>query len=228
MNKTAIITGAGGALGQEVAKKFLGEGFNVEAIVHKSHVGEEKPFGYNENVCNLISENETQQTLKNIFARSQEINVAVLTAGGFVAGDILETNSKQVLEQINLNFLTAFNIAVPIFKKMLEQNNGRIFLIGSKPGLNVAKGTNSFAYALSKSLLFRLAEGLNAKAKNKNVVTNIIIPSVIDTLQNRKEMPNENFSEWVKPSVIADIILSYSSEQFDDVREPLIKIYNNS
>jgi NAD(P)-dependent dehydrogenase (short-subunit alcohol dehydrogenase family) len=111
---------------------------------------------------------------------------------------------------------------------MMKQGSGRIFLIGSRQGLNILKGKGALAYSLSKSLLFRLAELLNAEAKGKNVVVSVIVPSTIDTPQNRESMPDADFSSWVTASQIADIIYFYSSGESSAIREPVIKVYGMS
>ncbi len=67
---------------------------------------------------------------------------------------------------------------------MLKQNSGRVFIIGSKPGLDARNGKGMVAYGLAKSLIFRLAELMNDEAKGKNVVTSVVVPSTIDTPQN--------------------------------------------
>jgi NAD(P)-dependent dehydrogenase (short-subunit alcohol dehydrogenase family) len=112
--------------------------------------------------------------------------------------------------------------------QMIKQNSGRLFLIGSRQGLDASRGKESIAYTLSKSLIFRLAEIMNAEAKGKNVITAVIVPGTIDTPPNRKSMPEADFSSWVKPSQIADVILFYSGEGADAVREPVIKMYNKA
>jgi NAD(P)-dependent dehydrogenase (short-subunit alcohol dehydrogenase family) len=84
------------------------------------------------------------------------------------------------------------------------------------------------AYGMAKSLIFRLAELMNEEAKGYNVVTTVIVPSTIDTPQNRKSMPDADFSKWVKPEAIADIIYEYCTPAASVIRESVIKIYNNS
>ena len=111
---------------------------------------------------------------------------------------------------------------------MLNQNNGRIFLIGSQAGLHPSNSKGAVGYGLSKSLIFRLAEIMNAEAKKKNVVVSVIVPSIIDTPQNRESMPDEDFNNWVTTSQIADVIYFYSSNEGSAIREPVIKVYNKS
>ena len=65
------------------------------------------------------------------------------------------------------------------------------------------------AYGLAKSLIFRLAELMNEEGKAHNVVTSVIVPSTIDTPQNRKAMPDANPNNWVKAEEIANVIYYY-------------------
>jgi NAD(P)-dependent dehydrogenase (short-subunit alcohol dehydrogenase family) len=83
-------------------------------------------------------------------------------------------------------------------------------------------------YGLAKSLIFRLAELMNEEAKGTNVVTVVIVPSTIDTAQNRKAMPDADFSKWVTPEALADTICFYCTDAAAALREPVLKLYGNS
>ena len=229
LTKTIIITGSEGNLGKAVVKKFIDGDYNVIGAVHKK----QDPKKYNgKNVeeveLDLLHEDNCQKFVDEIIKKNMGIDVAVLTAGGFAEGNIAKTKSNDIAKQYQLNFETAYNIARPVFLQMMKQGSGRIFLIGSRQGLNILKGKGALAYSLSKSLLFRLAELLNAEAKGKNVVVSVIVPSTIDTPQNRESMPDADFSSWVTASQIADIIYFYSSVESSAIREPVIKVYGKS
>jgi NADP-dependent 3-hydroxy acid dehydrogenase YdfG len=229
VKKTIIITGAGGNLGQAVAKKFLDESYTVIGTVHnKSTSSESSTRSFEEVTIDLLNEESCQKFVQDVIEEQGKIDVAVLTAGGFALGNVESTSTKEIYKQYQLNFETTYNIARFIFIQMLQQNNGRIFLIGSRQGLEASKGKGAIAYTLSKSLIFRFAEILNAEAKGKNVVTTVIVPSTIDTPQNRKSMPDADFSSWVKPSDIADTIFFYSGETANAIKEPVVKIFNRS
>ena len=101
-------------------------------------------------------------------------------------------------------------------------------MVGSKPGLDMHLAKGKVAYALSKSLIFRLAELMNDEAKGKDVVVNVIVPSIIDTPQNRKSMPKEDFTKWVTAEQIADLILFHSSDQASPLKETILKTYGGS
>jgi NAD(P)-dependent dehydrogenase (short-subunit alcohol dehydrogenase family) len=163
-----------------------------------------------------------------VVLRNGSVDVVVLTVGGFAMGSVAETKTSDIAKQYTLNFETAYNIAKPVFIQMLKQKSGRIFFVGSRPGLNAMQGNGMVAYGLAKSLIFRLAELMNEEAKGTNVVTSVIVPSTIDTPQNRKAMPGTDPEAWVKPETIAEVIYFYCTDAASALREPVIKVYNNS
>ena len=101
-------------------------------------------------------------------------------------------------------------------------------MIGSKPGSDMRNSKATVAYGLAKSLIFRLAELMNEEAKAHNVVTSVIVPSIIDTPQNRKSMIDADFSKWVSPDDIAGVIYFYCTPAAAVLREPVIKVYGHS
>lgn len=228
LSKTIIVTGASGNLGKAVVKKFLEKEYNVVGAVHKKENKITDKNNLEETELDLLNEESSEKFVSGVIEKYGAIDVAALTAGGFASGNIDKTKTSDVAQQFRLNFETAYNIARPVFLQMMKQNSGRIFLIGSRQGLNSLKGKGALAYSFSKSLLFRLAEILNAEAKEKNVVVNMIVPSIIDTPANRESMPDADFSDWVRPASIADVIYFYSNKDANDIREPIIKMYGRS
>jgi NAD(P)-dependent dehydrogenase (short-subunit alcohol dehydrogenase family) len=179
-------------------------------------------------VVDLMNEESSAAFIQSVIEKYKRIDVAVLTVGGFAMGKVVDTKAADIYKQYTLNFETAYHVARPVFVQMLTQTNGRIFLVGSKPGMDAKNGKGMVAYGLAKSLIFRLAELMNDEAKGHNVVTSVIVPSTIDTPQNRKSMPDANFSNWVKAEEIAGTIYYYCSDAARSLREPVIKVYGNS
>ncbi len=228
--KTVIVTGASGNLGQAVMRKFVKEGYNVVGTVLSPKVGKtDYPAERFETIAvDLSREDDAQQFVDSVIGKHGNVDVAVLTVGGFAKGKIAETKTSDIQKQYQLNFETAYNIARPVFVQMMLRGRGRIFIVGSKPGLDAKNGKGMIAYGLSKSLLFRLAELMNDEAKGTDVVTSVIVPSTIDTPQNRQSIPDGKYANWVKPEQIADVIWFYSDDASSVIREPVIKVYNNA
>jgi NAD(P)-dependent dehydrogenase (short-subunit alcohol dehydrogenase family) len=228
--KTAIVTGASGNLGQAVVTKFLQEGYNVIGTIVPNHP---EPIAiddlkFEKIAVDLMNEDGAQQFIDTVIKKHGTIDVAVLTVGGFAMGKITETKTADVLKQYKLNFETAYNTARPAFIQMMKQGSGRIFMVGSRPGLDARNAKGMVAYSLAKSLIFRLADLMNEEAKGHDVVTSVLVPGTIDTPQNRKSMPDAKFDNWVKPEAIADVIWLYSTEKATIIKEPVIKVYGGS
>jgi NAD(P)-dependent dehydrogenase (short-subunit alcohol dehydrogenase family) len=149
--------------------------------------------------------------------------------GGFAMGTIDNTDGSMIKKMISLNFETAYYSAQVMFSQMAKQKNGgRIVFVGARPSLDAKAGKSVLAYALSKTLIFKLAELLNEEGKDKNIISSVFVPSIIDTPDNRKAMPNANTDQWVKPEEIAEIIEFATSEKGSVLREPIIKVYGKS
>ena len=223
--KTALITGAAGSLGTAVAKRFTSNGYKVIGIVNKISTSSD----FETVQADLTDEAQTEKAVTDILEKYSQIDVLIATAGGFAMGDIKDTKSSDIMAQYKINFETAYHIARPVFNHMKSRGSGRIFLTGSRAGIDTVAGAKSMlAYSLSKSLLARLAEVLNEEAKDLDVVTSLIVPSIIDTPPNRKAMPGADTSKWVTPEAIAEVIYFYGSEAAISLREPIIKVYGKS
>jgi NAD(P)-dependent dehydrogenase (short-subunit alcohol dehydrogenase family) len=228
--KIAIITGASGNLGQAVVKKFIAEGYKVTGtMIPNDPVQVDYPASqFEKMIVDLTNEADSEKFVADIISKYGSVDTAVLTVGGFAMGKIADTAAADIMKQYKLNFETAYHVARPVFAQMMKQNRGRIFIIGSRPGLSAENGNGMVGYGLAKSLIIRLAELMNIEAKGKNVVTSVVVPSTIDTPQNRKAMPDADFSKWVKPEDIANVIYYHSSDEASVLRETLIKVYNNA
>ncbi|MBL7697938.1 MAG: SDR family NAD(P)-dependent oxidoreductase [Chitinophagaceae bacterium] len=228
--KNVIITGANGNLGTAVTTTFLDRGYKVIAVVAKEEeIKHLQPHANLEvHAVDLVNEAASKKFIEDAIKANGTIDVALLLVGGYAGGNIFDTSIGDVHAQIALNFDTAYHVAQPIFSHMMNNGKGRIVFIGSRPALQAAAGKSSVAYGLSKSLLFKLAEYMNAEAKGKNVVTTVIAPSTLDTEANRKSMPKANPDDWVKPADLAEILEFVVSDRSGTLREPVLKVYNNA
>lgn len=230
MAKNILITGANGNLGAATVKKFLDEGYKVIAIDHSgTHLGFAADHdNFEHRTVDLTDEKALDPFLEEIVELYGRIDGALLLAGGFAMGDIEQTDGEALKKMFSTNFETAYFTARFLFKHMLDNDYGRIVLVGARPALKPEQGKNAVGYALSKSLLFELAGLLNAAAKGKNVVTSVVAPSTIDTPPNRQSMPDADFNTWVKPGEIAALLEFICSDKGNALREPIYKVYNNA
>ena len=208
MPKTIIITGANGNLGVATVMHLLREGYQVIGIDHANHHLEpalSNPL-FEWHAADLTDEQGMSQLVSDCLARHKKVDGALMLAGGFEVGDVQATDGSRLAKMYTLNFESAYFLARPLYRHMLDNHYGRLVFIGARPALIAAQGTGCIAYALTKAMLFELADLLNAGAKGTNVVAAVVAPSTIDTPVNRQSMPDADPSDWVKPEQIAAIL----------------------
>lgn len=228
--KTVIITGANGNLGIACVKKFIGTGYNVIAVDGKDdHLSFARGnSNYSFYSVDLTNEDETAAFINDSIAKHGQITAALLLVGGFAGGNLAATTGAAIHKMFSLNFETAYFMARPLLQHMQENNEGRLVFVGARPALQAAQGKDLLAYALTKSLIFKLAEFINEENKGKNISASVVVPSTIDTAINRKAMPGSNPSDWVTPEAIADTVEFIVSEKGNVLRETVLKLYNNA
>jgi len=230
MERTILITGAAGNLGGAVLQKFAEEGFRIAAVDSLRSASKvietDKVKSFR---ADLLDESGIEGIISSVFSEFKQVEMAVLTVGGFAMGNLEETSVDDFDKMYRLNFITAFNVARQVFLGMSRQDGGgQMVFIGSRSALHPELAKDTFAYSLTKSLVFKLAEIINAEGKSKNIRASVVIPSIIDTPQNRTAMPDSDFSKWVSPTQIAENIYHLSTGAGKKLRESIIKVYGDS
>src|SRR5699024_8657174 len=211
MSKTILVSGANGNLGKAVMQNFLKNNYTVIGLVHHQK-DEIKNENYNEFEVDLTDEAATAKTINAILEKHQDIAAAVLTTGGFTLGNIEKTGQKELQKQYALNFETAYFVTRSVLPNMKKNKKGKIFFIGSEPGMQTSKAKGVVAYALAKSQLFQLANILNSETEKTGIQAHVVVPTTIDTPQNRKAVPKADFNKWQKSKDIAEIIQDYAED----------------
>lgn len=170
----------------------------------------------------LTSLVQTQQAFAEIKTRFGRLDALINVAGGFRWEPVIGGHSEtwDLMYQVNLKTaLTASEAAIPF---LLENGMGRIVNIGAMAGLKAGLGMG--AYAASKAALARFTEALSEELKHKGITVNAILPSTIDTAKNRADMPDADFTKWVKPEQIGSIIAFLLSSDADAITGALLPV----
>jgi NAD(P)-dependent dehydrogenase (short-subunit alcohol dehydrogenase family) len=231
--KTVLITGASGNLGKVTVDKFLSEGYKVITTTSSGNPAVKSRPDVENHEVDLSDEDAVEEMLKKIFSKNKILDAALFLAGGYAHGGIADTDFARLDRMIALNFHTAFFGAQRIFQHMLAQKDGgRLVFIGARPGLDPKAASTSLAYGLSKSLVFYLADIINAtahaSAHGGKVTASVVVPSTIDTPQNRASMPKADFSHWVKADEVADTLYLIADKRSASWRETVIKVYGQA
>ena len=222
MARSVIVTGGFGVLGQAVAQAFAAAGDKVARIDFAPTASRAIEGALDIGGVDLTSAAATQAALDKVAAEHGGIDVLVNVAGGFawetIEGGALDTFAKMHAMNLMTN-ATITKLALPALK---ASGAGRIVNIGAGGAVKAAMGMG--AYAASKSGVHRLTEALAEELAGTSVTVNAVLPSIIDTPTNRADMPDADFSTWVQPSALAEVITFLASDAARAVTGALIPV----
>jgi NAD(P)-dependent dehydrogenase (short-subunit alcohol dehydrogenase family) len=202
--RTVMITGAAGNLGRAVADAFKGD-----ALVLLDLKGSNLGDGFI--ATDLLDPKSVQAAVDQALARFKRIDVLCNIAGGFRMGSpVHETTDKDWGFLMDINARTVLNASRAVVPAMLRAGGGRIVNVGA---FAAQKGAAQMgAYIASKSAVIRLTETMAAELREKNVNVNCVLPTIIDTPENRAAMPDADPRRWVAPKALADVIVFLASD----------------
>ncbi len=231
--RVAIITGGTGALGRAVVSAFLGEGAKVAC----TYIMDEELKGlssiiknFKSNIlfikANVTKEEEVSDTIQKTLKGFGRIDILLNIVGGFEYAKIIDTDEKTWDSMMNMNLKSAFLCSKAVLSQMIKQNYGKIINISSRPALKGSAGVG--AYSASKAGVLNLTETIADEVKDYEINVNTILPSTIDTLTNRKSMPDADFSKWVKPEEIARVIVFLASDDSKPISGAAIPVFGKA
>jgi len=232
--KIVAVTGAAGNVGRVVARAFLDSGASVALVDHRQ--GRLRPMFESQHAVDRLyfaegvdnSSSEAMQTMTaEVVKHLGRLDFLVHTVGGFKGGKPLyETSTETYEAMMDSHPRTTFIACRAVIPHMLAQGSGKIVTMASRSGYSGPAGQS--AYAAAKAAVLRLTESLSAEVKTKGINVNCIVPAVIDTEENRRDMPKADHSRWVKPESLADVILFLCSDLARDIHGAAIPVYGLS
>jgi NAD(P)-dependent dehydrogenase (short-subunit alcohol dehydrogenase family) len=211
---TVMITGAAGHLGKAVAGAFAQRGAHL-VLVDRHAAALQAAFGADAAsalvAADLLDGRQAQAALDTAVARFGRVDALCHLAGGFRMGEAVHETTDATWDFLfDVNARTLVNVARAVVPHMVERGGGRIVAVGAHAALRGAAGMG--AYCASKSALIRLVEALSAELKDKHVNVNCVLPTIIDTPDNRAAMPDADPSRWVAPQDLAEAIAFLASD----------------
>lgn len=224
--RVVVVTGAFGTLGSAVVLKFLELNDKV-ILVDKA--GKRPPALRESTIADneiyvgwdLSNTDSTNQLVKDIHKAQGAIDVLVNVAGAFRAETVLDGSQDTWDFLYSVNLRTVVNMCRATLPVLNRTGAGRIVNVGANAAQHAGAGMG--AYAASKSGVHRLTEALAVELKGQATV-NAVLPGVLDTPLNRAEMPNANFSAWVQPDEMADVIAFLASDAARAVTGALVPV----
>jgi NAD(P)-dependent dehydrogenase (short-subunit alcohol dehydrogenase family) len=222
MNGNVIaISGALGALGRVVADTAVKRGARVAGIDHAPSQAAATAERIELGSVDLSDPAQAKKAIDTAAAHFGKVDALVNIAGGFTFEAVTEGDDTSWQRMYALNVLTALNTSRAALPHLAASSAGRIVNIGAMGALQAASGMGP--YAASKAGVHRLTEALAAEHKGK-ITVNAVLPSIIDTAANRASMPKADFSKWVTPLELAEVILFLVSDAASAVTGALIPV----
>ncbi len=197
MNSTALVTGASGNLGRAVVEALEKRGDTVVALTHST---------------DLLDFPEVKTAVDEAIKKHGRIEILCNLAGGFRMGKpVHETSDEDWKFLLDLNARSLLNTARALVPHMIASGGGKIVNVGAYAA-NKGAGLMG-AYVASKSAVIRLTESMSAELREKNINVNCVLPTILDTPQNRSAMPKADPRKWVAPRDLANVIAFLCSEE---------------
>jgi NAD(P)-dependent dehydrogenase (short-subunit alcohol dehydrogenase family) len=230
-NSVILITGATGALGSVVVQEFaqteaqLALTSRTESglaeLARRADLLEKEVFFQ---AADLTDAEQVDELIQGIVSRFGRLDILLNTVGGWRGGNPVEATP---LEDWNLmlamNLQTAFLLSRAVLPYMLREEWGRIIHVSSRSALK-PRGS-IVGYAVSKMGVITLTEAIAAEVKGSGVTANVILPSTIDTQDNRRAMPKADHSKWVPPEHIAHTMHFLCTDAAAEINGARIPVY---
>lgn len=216
-NKRIIVTGVAGSLGRAVAAQAADYGAQVVGLDIVPQLTDKNIVHYQQ--IDLTDRSATAACINNL----DNIDALVNVAGGFAMGtEASEPDDKEWQWMFRINVDTMRNATMASVPKLRATGRGSIVNIGA---LGAVTGLPQMsAYGCAKSSVMRLTESLAEELKNDGINVNAVLPSIIDTAANREAMPDADFSQWVTPQQLAEVICFLISERATAITGALIPV----
>lgn len=201
MSRVVIVTGAFGALGPATVEALRESGWRVAAI-DSAPVSDVQADLVLADV-DLSDVHAVDAAFAQVSSHLGDPAGLANIAGGFVWEPMEAGRPGHWEAMFRANLLTAALGARAALPALLR-TRGAIVNVGaasaSEPGAGLA------AYAASKAGVMALTSSMAAELKGRGVRVNAILPTILDTPTNRRDMPGSDPAEWVKPSDAAGVI----------------------
>ncbi len=226
--RSVVVTGAFGNLGMAVARAFCEQGANLALIDYaQPPTGIEADFGAPHCVLggvDLTGAASAAAAMETVRETLGSIDALINIAGGFRWQTVEQGDIDGWDSMFAINLKTAVIASKTALPQLAKSQAGRIVNVGAGAAARPASAGMG-AYAASKAGVHKLTESLAEELKDRGITVNAVLPGIIDTPQNRTDMPNADYSRWVQPAAIASVIVFLASPAAAAVTGALVPVY---
>jgi NAD(P)-dependent dehydrogenase (short-subunit alcohol dehydrogenase family) len=236
MGEVALVTGAAGALGSEVARALSARGHKL-ALVDAERSRERlaalaTSLG---GACVVVGDIAVEGTWADAMPRiERELgsspSLAALVAGAWRGGKPLyeESGDDVWRTMMEANLETVHRSLRALLPAMVARRHGSIVVIGSRAAVAPATSARAAAYAASKAAVVALAQAVAAEVLQAGVRVNAVLPSTMDTPANRAAMPKVDPGTWVSLASAAGVVAFLLGDEARDVSGVALPVYGQA
>ena len=226
MSASAVVSGGTGGLGSAVTRVLLEAGWHV--VVPYVDARELERVERHPRLELVEADLFDAAAATAVVERAPApLGALVNLVGGFAQGGrVHETPIEEFERQFQLNLRPAYLLCHAALPRMLEAGGGAIVCVSTRAAVRPFPG--AAGYISSKAAVLAFVDALAAEYTQDGVRANAILPSVIDTPANRAAQPDADFSRWVAPEQIADVIAFLCSPQAAAVSGAHVPVYGRA
>ena len=184
-------------------------------------IGEKDSEFINPIKCDLLSEKDIAKMVTSFKIHFDSV---VNLVGGFIYKDLISSDINDIKKMMDINLYSVFNICKYSPKILASSSNKSIINMLTPYAENPVAGVCT--YSSSKAALLNLSKSMAIEFEKYSIRVNSIMTDTIDTQVNRQEMPNANFSKWIKPIQIFSAIEMLISKESKFINGEIIKLSN--
>jgi NAD(P)-dependent dehydrogenase (short-subunit alcohol dehydrogenase family) len=222
--RTAVVTGAFGALGTAVARRLHDLGANVVAVdAHDAPRDGWAAAGLDRIDVHGGIDLREAEPVEALYRAVDTPWASIHIAGGFLFAPLQDTSQADFQNMMQMNARTCFLCCRAAAARMT--NGGRIVNVAARPGVEPRTGANMSAYAASKAAVAALTEALGEELVGRGILVNAVAPSILDTPQNRADMPDASHDHWPTVEQVAETIAFLASPANTVTRSAVVPVY---
>jgi NAD(P)-dependent dehydrogenase (short-subunit alcohol dehydrogenase family) len=229
-DRHVVVTGGTGALGSAVVSALIEAG----AVCHVPYIdpAEADRFAYrNHAQVELMADIELTEeaAVAKLYGSVPKLWASIQIAGGFAMAPVGKTTKSDLMQQLEMNFVTAFLCCSAAVNAMSRTGEGgRIVNVATRPALEWRTGAGMVAYTASKAAVAALTVALAEDVVKDGILVNAIAPSTMDTPANRRAMPKADHSVWTKVEEVAATNLFQASPENRVTRGAVVPVYGRA
>jgi NAD(P)-dependent dehydrogenase (short-subunit alcohol dehydrogenase family) len=226
-DRVVFITGAKGGLGSFITRRFLETGATVVGASRSISQQDFPGVNFTALVVDFTKAAAVNDAVQFVIKRFGRLDVLVHLLGGFEGGQtVAETDDDAWQRMRDLNLTAGFYVLRAAIPYLRKSGRGRIVAIGSLTA--VEPHSQLGAYVTFKAALAMLVRTVALENKDAGLTAHVVLPGTMDTPANREAMPNADFSKWIQPKDVVNLVLSLTSERASQVTGALIPIGNHN